>query len=56
LPVNGAASAVSSDELVSRYRELFEQLADDLAKTLRDKQFGRDFLAQGEQNYESTSI
>ena len=48
LPVNGAASAVSSDELVSHYRELFEQLADDLAKTLRDEQFVCDFLARGE--------
>ncbi len=56
LPVNGAASAVPSDELVSRYRELFEQLTDDLAKTLRDEQFVRDFLARGEQNHESPSI
>ena len=48
LPVNGAASAVSSDELVSHYRELFEQLADDLAKTLRDEQCVYDFLARGE--------
>ena len=48
LPVNGAVSAVSSDELISHYRELFGQLADNLAKTLRDEQFVREFLARGE--------
>lgn len=34
-----------NNRLVARYRELFDQLADDLAKTLRDEQFVRDFLA-----------
>ncbi len=48
LPVNGAVSAMSSDELASHYRELFGQLADDLANTLRDEQFVREFLARGE--------
>ncbi len=48
LAVNGAASTLANDELVSHYRELFEQLADDLAKTLRDEQFVRAFLARGE--------
>ena len=48
LAVNGAAATLSSDEHVSQYCELFEQLADDLAKTLCDEQFVRDFLARGE--------
>ena len=48
LAAGGAASTLSSDELVSHYRELFEQLADDLAKTLRDEQFLHDFLARRE--------
>jgi len=48
LAVNGAASTLANDELVSHYRELFDQLADDLAKTLCDEQFVRDFLARGE--------
>ena len=37
-----------TNELVSHHRELFEQLADDLAKTLGDEQFVHDFLARGE--------
>jgi hypothetical protein len=48
LAAGGAASTLSSDELVSQYCELFEQLADDLAKTLRDEQFVRDFVARGQ--------
>ncbi len=48
LPVNGAASPVSHDQLVERYRELFEQLAEDLARTLRNERCVRDFLAREE--------
>lgn len=48
LPIQGAASPLSQDELLARYQEMFKQLADDLAKTLRDEQCVRDFLAQKE--------
>ena len=56
LPVNDATSTLSYDELVSHYRELFDQLADDLAKTLRDERFVCDFLARGESNHEPTTV
>ena len=56
LPVNDATSTLSYDELVSHYRELFDQLADDLAKTLRDERFVCDFLARGKSNHEPTTV
>ncbi len=46
LPLSGVASPLSGDELLSRYCELFQQLAGDLAKTMRDERFVRDFLEQ----------
>lgn len=48
LAVGGAASALSNDELVAHYCELFAQLAGDLTQTLCDEQFVRDFLARGD--------
>lgn len=56
LPVNGTASPASNDQLVERYRELFEQLADDLAKTLRDERCVSDFLAREVSNHEPTNV
>ena len=47
LAAGGAASPLSNDERVAQYCELFEQLADDLAKALRDERFVRDFLGRG---------
>lgn len=45
LPVLGAARSVESrEELVESYRPVFDQLADDLVKTLRDERFIADFL------------
>jgi ribosomal protein L16 Arg81 hydroxylase len=46
LPLVGAASPMSRDELQATYRHLFEQLADDLAKTLADPRLSADFLEQ----------
>ena len=40
----GSASAPSREELESTYRQLFERLASDAAKTLADPRFMRDFI------------
>ena len=56
LPASGTESPVCHDQLVARYRELFEQLADDLAKSLRDERFVRDFLARGDSHHESATV
>ena len=46
LPVSGAASHLSPDELASLYRDLVDQLADDLGKTLREEDFLHEFLSR----------
>jgi 50S ribosomal protein L16 3-hydroxylase len=45
LPTPGAASSLSSEELVRRYRELFAELGQDLAALLAEEGFVRAFLA-----------
>lgn len=52
LPVTGAASTLSEEELAERYAAIFSDLADDLARTLRDPAFLRSWL---ERNSESVS-
>jgi hypothetical protein len=44
LPLAGGASTLSREELESTYRHLFQQLANDLAKTLADPRFVREFI------------
>jgi ribosomal protein L16 Arg81 hydroxylase len=44
LPVVGAASPMSADELGAAYRELFGQLGADLAKRLSDSRLAMEFL------------
>ena len=44
LPISGDASPLTAEERQQRYRELFGQLGDDLAKTFRDERFVRSFL------------
>jgi ribosomal protein L16 Arg81 hydroxylase len=48
LPVSGRASPLSNDELVVRYRELFQSLAKDLMERLSDELFIRGFLKRWE--------
>jgi ribosomal protein L16 Arg81 hydroxylase len=48
LPIRGHAASRSSDELAAQYQQLFQQLADDLQKVLRDSQFVDDFLARNQ--------
>jgi ribosomal protein L16 Arg81 hydroxylase len=49
LPIVGAASPLSPDELRSRYRELVSQLADDMSNALRREDF-LDALLDGRSN------
>lgn len=44
LPVRGAATPFSEEQLVQQYRELLSQLADDLARSLQDDRFVRELL------------
>jgi ribosomal protein L16 Arg81 hydroxylase len=46
LPVHGAASALSGEELAAQYRELLADLAQDLGRELSQEQFVKDFLAR----------
>jgi 50S ribosomal protein L16 3-hydroxylase len=45
LPPPGRVSALSMEELVDRYRSLFAELGDDLAKMMRESDLVRAFLA-----------
>ena len=45
LPCPGDAAAMGADELVERYRELFTDLGEDLARAFRDESLIRAFLA-----------
>ncbi|MBW3541155.1 MAG: cupin domain-containing protein [Planctomycetes bacterium] len=44
LPITGEAAPLSEDERLDRHRELFAQLADDLARTFKDEAFLRSWL------------
>ncbi len=46
LPLSGTAATEAGDELLSRYRELFRQLAADLQTALQDEAFLQSFLAR----------
>jgi ribosomal protein L16 Arg81 hydroxylase len=48
LPVRGEASPHSREQLAARYRELFDQLAEDLAAQWRDGTFLQAFLNRGQ--------
>src|SRR5436309_959018 len=48
LPATGAASPLTPEELLGRYRELFTELGRDLAELLSGEEVARAFLAQRE--------
>lgn len=54
LPTSGEASPLSKEELTDAYRQLFVQLASDLARRLTDPQLVRQFLDQQRERFAGT--